>query len=75
MAEIFSKFSIRNKCSNKRWGRDPDVTHGAEICSTVSLTIEKGRIEIDGGLGVGRVTRPGLGLEIGQAAINPVPKK
>ena len=56
-------------------GDDPDVTHGAEICSTVSLTIEKGRIEIDGGLGVGRVTRPGLGLEIGQAAINPVPKK
>jgi cobalt-precorrin-5B (C1)-methyltransferase len=56
-------------------GDDPDVTHGAEICSTVSLTSEKGRIEIDGGLGVGRVTRPGLGLEIGQAAINPVPKK
>ena len=59
----------------KDGGDDPDVTHGAEICSTVSLTIEKGRIEIDGGLGVGRVTRPGLGLEIGQAAINPVPKK
>ncbi|MGZ5470836.1 MAG: cobalt-precorrin-5B (C(1))-methyltransferase [Nitrososphaeraceae archaeon] len=56
-------------------GDDPDVTHEAEICSTVSLTIEKGRIDIDGGLGVGRVTRPGLGLEIGQAAINPVPKK
>jgi cobalt-precorrin-5B (C1)-methyltransferase len=56
-------------------GDDPDVTHGAEICSTVSFTSEKGRIEIDGGLGVGRVTRPGLGLEIGQAAINPVPKK
>ena len=56
-------------------GDDPDVTHGAEICSTVSLTTEKGRVEIDGGLGVGRVTRPGLGLEIGHAAINPVPKK
>jgi cobalt-precorrin-5B (C1)-methyltransferase len=56
-------------------GDDPDVTHGAEICSTVSLTTEKGRVEIDGGLGVGRVTRPGLGLEIGSAAINPVPKK
>ena len=56
-------------------GDDPDVTHGAEICSTVSLTTEKGRVEIDGGLGVGRVTRPGLGLEIGRAAINPVPKK
>ena len=59
----------------KDGGDDPDVTHGAEICSTVTFTNEKGQIEIDGGLGVGRVTRPGLGLEIGHAAINPVPKK
>lgn len=59
----------------KDGGDDPDVTHGAEICSTVSLTNNKGIIEIDGGIGVGRVTRPGLGLEIGSAAINPVPKK
>src|SRR5687767_2587064 len=56
-------------------GDDPDVTHGAEICSTVSLTSDRGCVEIDGGVGVGRVTRPGLGLEIGHAAINPVPKK
>src|ERR671912_508546 len=56
-------------------GDDPDVTHGAEICSTVSLTRERGCVEIDGGVGVGRVTRPGLGLAIGHAAINPVPKK
>jgi cobalt-precorrin-5B (C1)-methyltransferase len=59
----------------KDGGDDPDVTHGAEICSTVSLTNKKGLIEIEGGIGVGRVTRPGLGLEIGSAAINPVPKK
>src|SRR5829696_1523806 len=51
----------------KDGGDDPDVTHGAEICSTVSLTNNKGLIEIDGGIGVG--------LEIGSAAINPVPKK
>jgi cobalt-precorrin-5B (C1)-methyltransferase len=56
-------------------GDDPDVTHGAEICSTVSLTMNRGCVEIDGGIGVGRVTRPGLGLEIGHAAINPVPRK
>lgn len=59
----------------KDGGDDPDVTHGAEICSTVTFTNQKGQIEIDGGLGVGRVTRPGLGLEIGHAAINPVPKQ
>ncbi|HET9773762.1 MAG TPA: cobalt-precorrin-5B (C(1))-methyltransferase [Nitrososphaeraceae archaeon] len=59
----------------KDGGDDPDVTHGTEICSTVSFNSYKGEISINGGEGVGRVTRPGLGLEIGSAAINPVPKK
>ncbi|MEM2856417.1 MAG: cobalt-precorrin-5B (C(1))-methyltransferase [Candidatus Nitrosocaldaceae archaeon] len=54
-------------------GDDPDVTHGAEIISNVTLTDHASIIEIDGGKGVGRVTKPGLGLEIGKAAINPVP--
>ncbi len=54
-------------------GDDPDVTHGAELCSTVSWRETPG-IEIDGGVGVGRVTKPGLGLEIGASAINPVPR-
>jgi cobalt-precorrin-5B (C1)-methyltransferase len=54
-------------------GDDPDVTHGAELCSTVSWRLTPG-IEIDGGVGVGRVTKPGLGLEIGVAAINAVPR-
>jgi cobalt-precorrin-5B (C1)-methyltransferase len=30
---------------------------------------------VDGGIGVGRVTKPGLGLVIGTAAINPVPMR
>ncbi len=59
----------------KDGGDDPDVTHGAEICTEVSLTDKLGHIEIDGGEGVGKVTKPGLGLEIGFAAINPTPKK
>src|ERR687892_2115884 len=42
-------------------GDDPDVTHGAEICSTVSFLPIKGQINIEGGVGVGRVTKPGLG--------------
>lgn len=54
-------------------GDDPDVTHGAELCSTVSWRPTPG-IELDGGVGVGRVTKPGLGLEVGSAAINPVPR-
>ena len=59
----------------KDGGDDPDATHGAEICSTVSFSDNTGQIIVDGGKGVGRVTKPGLGLEIGRAAINPTPKK
>ena len=57
----------------KDGGDDPDVTHGAQILSTVSLNKEIGTVRIEGGKGVGRVTKPGLGLTIGAAAINPVP--
>jgi cobalt-precorrin-5B (C1)-methyltransferase len=57
----------------KDGGDDPDATHGAQILSTVSLNEDIGTIIIDGGEGVGRVTKPGLGLPIGAAAINPVP--
>jgi cobalt-precorrin-5B (C1)-methyltransferase len=59
----------------KDGGDDPDATHGSEICSTVQLTNNIGKIDVDGGVGVGRVTKPGLGLMIGAAAINPVPMK
>ena len=59
----------------KDGGDDPDVTHGAEIVVNLELTSKPTIIEIDGGEGVGRVTKPGIGLEIGQAAINPTPKK
>ena len=70
----FSKYNAQ--CSViKDGGDDPDVTHGAEIFVNISLTDKVGSIEIDGGKGVGRVTKPGLGLEIGTAAINPTPKK
>jgi cobalt-precorrin-5B (C1)-methyltransferase len=64
------------KCSViKNGGDDPDVTHGAEIIVEISFTENVDEIEIDGGEGVGIVTKPGLGLEINKAAINPVPKK
>jgi cobalt-precorrin-5B (C1)-methyltransferase len=55
-------------------GDDPDVTHGAHLTATVSWRAAPG-IELDGGVGVGVVTKPGLGLELGAAAINPVPRK
>ncbi len=55
-------------------GDDPDITHGAEIQSFVSWTDETG-ITLEGGVGVGVVTKPGLPLEIGEPAINPVPRR
>lgn len=54
-------------------GDDPDVTDKILVYSTVSY--EKSGITVDGGEGVGRVTKKGLKQQIGEAAINPVPRK
>ena len=55
-------------------GDDPDVTHGAHLTATVALARRSPGCELDGGDGVGTVTKPGLGLEVGGPAINPVPR-
>jgi cobalt-precorrin-5B (C1)-methyltransferase len=55
-------------------GDDPDCTHGAELVAEVELRTEPG-VEIRGGDGVATVTRPGLGLAVGDPAINPVPRR
>ena len=54
-------------------GDDPDVTDKILVYSTVSY--EKSGITVDGGEGVGRVTKNGLKQQIGEAAINPGPRK
>ena len=58
----------------KDGGDDPDVTHGAHIVVRL-LRTNTDDLRIEGGEGVGRVTKPGLGLEIGGPAINPVPRR
>ncbi len=55
-------------------GDDPDCTDGAHLTAVVTLGKEVGPITLEGGEGVGRVTLPGLGLEVGGPAINPVPR-
>jgi cobalt-precorrin-5B (C1)-methyltransferase len=69
----------RSLCSVvKDGGDDPDVTHGAEIGARVRiLGATKGDTEIvfKGGEGVGRVTKPGLPIKVGELAINPVPRQ
>lgn len=63
-------------------GDDPDVTDGIMIYAQVAYakddimsTINTDRVIVDGGIGVGRVTREGLKCAVGEAAINPVPLK
>lgn len=55
-------------------GDDPDSTDGIGIYARVNKR-DDGKIIIDGGEGIGRITRRGLFGEIGDAAINPVPRK
>lgn len=58
----------------KDGGDDPDATDGALVYATVSKG-EVAGITIDGGRGVGRITKPGLQQPVGAAAINEVPRR
>ena len=55
-------------------GDDPDVTHGAHLTVTASWRND-GEVVLHRGEGVGMVTLPGLGLPVGEPAINPVPRQ
>lgn len=56
-------------------GDDPDVTHGALVRATVRLLPPGSGVVFRAGPGVGTVTRPGLPLDVGEPAINPVPRQ
>lgn len=53
-------------------GDDPDITNGIQIFVCVTPRFD-GRFTLDGAEGIGRVTRVGLPVKPGRAAINPVP--
>ncbi|WP_031481284.1 cobalt-precorrin-5B (C(1))-methyltransferase CbiD [Maridesulfovibrio frigidus] len=58
-------------------GDDPDATHGHEFHAVVEH-IDNGeelRVELSGGIGIGKVTLPGLPVPVGEPAINPAPRK
>ncbi|MCM1049751.1 MAG: cobalt-precorrin-5B (C(1))-methyltransferase CbiD [Clostridiales bacterium] len=79
-AKILDIMQSENEVScavEKDGGDDPDITTGAWIYAKVSYAEGSGdeRIIIDGGVGVGRVTRPGLDQPVGNAAINHVPRE
>lgn len=81
-AEVMSKGALASVIKDA--GDDPDVTNGAEICATVrpvahaDMKLETLRIDnilLSAGEGVGRVTKPGLAVKVGEPAINPVPRQ
>ena len=59
----------------KDGGDDADVTTGLPIAAEVILHPERTDVQIFGGPGVGRVTKPGLDQPVGEAAINHVPRE
>jgi cobalt-precorrin-5B (C1)-methyltransferase len=78
-------FDVADRDPSRPWhaavvkdaGDDPDVTNGAHI-TVDARWLEgpgKGTVELAAGPGVGTITLPGLGLEIGAPAINPVPRR
>ncbi|GAA1228087.1 cobalt-precorrin-5B (C(1))-methyltransferase [Prauserella halophila] len=56
-------------------GDDPDVTHGALVIATVRPGQAGSGVTFRAGAGVGTVTLPGLPLDVGEAAVNPVPRR
>lgn len=79
LEEIIRKDTYVECAVRKYSGDDPDVTDGLLVFVRAEKTDGSGltgpRVMIEGGPGVGRVTRPGLEQEIGQAAINQVPRR
>ena len=69
LAENYVSCAIR-----KDSGDDPDDTNGILVFAKVERTAEPG-IHIEGGVGVGRVTKPGLACAVGGPAINPTPRR
>ena len=63
-------------CSiEKDGGDDPDITNGILVSSKVTLLPDSSEIIIEGGKGVGKVTKGGLDQPVGMSAINSVPRK
>lgn len=74
LEDIIRKESFVSCAVRKDGGDDPDATNGLLVYARAEKTAEPG-VFIDGGAGVGRVTKPGLWQQIGEAAINKVPRR
>lgn len=77
-ADILDIMCSENEVScavEKDGGDDPDITTGTWIYAKVSYAEGNNEIIIEGGIGVGKVTKPGLDQPVGNAAINRVPRE
>ena len=71
------------ECAIRKYsGDDPDVTNGLLVFArvkkerqTTDTAFYEGNLSLEGGVGVGRITHPGLEQKVGQAAINQIPRK
>ncbi|MGN0337230.1 MAG: cobalt-precorrin-5B (C(1))-methyltransferase CbiD [Lachnospiraceae bacterium] len=73
--EHITREENRVRCGVKKdAGDDPDITDGIYIYAVAEISEEPG-VQIEGGIGVGHVTRPGLDQPVGAAAINHVPRE
>lgn len=73
--EHITREENRVRCGVKKdAGDDPDITDGIYIYAVAEISDEPG-VQIEGGIGVGRVTRPGLDQPVGASAVNHVPRE
>lgn len=73
-SEEKQQFPVSVKCAvRKDSGDDPDITNGVLVYSQV-MCMDEPEIRVEGGVGIGRVTKPGLDQPVGAAAINRVPR-
>jgi len=74
------RFPVESGAPDRCWvvkdaGDDPDCTDGARVTAHVERIVGASATVLRAGPGVGTVTKPGLGLDLGQPAINPVPRR
>ncbi len=75
-----ARFPVESDAANRCWvvkdaGDDPDCTDGACLTARVERLANGSSSVLRAGPGVGTVTKAGLGLPVGEPAINPVPRR
>lgn len=75
LADVLTEDNVVRCGIVKDSGDDPDITDGITIYAKVEKIPQRGAVQIDGGEGIGRVTKPGLDQPVGAAAINSTPRR